>query len=172
MVEHLHAEGDEVDDPLPLGVGDGPQFEVLDPVVEPIPISMMNHFVCQEWSTEVKSHYQSVFTDLGNSANETPKRSGHRDLVIAVTDMSVAGALSDRTIRLGIPCGEESLVMGGAKSFGLVRPFAVIKGTESSTNSQRLLGWRSSPQQPQVVAMAITPRLGVPVAIRRHTGGM
>lgn len=91
---------------------------------------------------------------------------------IAVAEVPVAVTLPDRTIRLGIAGGEETLVMGGAKAFGLVEPVAIIKRTESPANPQRLFGCKPFAQQPQVMAMAITPRLGVSVAIRRHTRGM
>ncbi len=63
MVEHLHAEGEQVDDPLPFWVGRRPQFEVLDPIVQSIPISMMDYFVRQKRSPKMNSHDESMFPD-------------------------------------------------------------------------------------------------------------
>ena len=172
-MEHLNAEGDDVSDPLPFGMGRGPQFEILDPVVEPIPISMMNHFVRYKRPTEMDGHDQSMFPDPCDVSGQVAQLMWDRHVVVAV---SVGGShtcrLADRAFRHGIAGGEETLVMGGAESSGLVEPIAILNRTESRANSQRLLGCNSSPQQPQVMAMAITPRLGVSEAIRCHASGM
>jgi hypothetical protein len=84
-----------------------------------------------------------------------------------MAEMPEAVALPDRSIRLGIAGGEEPFVVGGAKALGLVGPIAVVKRAESSANSPRLVGRNSGAQQPQVMAMAIAPRLGVSEALRR-----
>jgi hypothetical protein len=172
VVEHLHAEGQQVGDPLPLGVSHGPQFEVLDAIVEPVPISMMHDFVRQKRSAEVYRHHQSVLTHLGSPSHQVSKWLGDCNLSVAMAEMPEAGTLSNRTILLGISGIQVTLVMGGAEAFRLVEPIAIIERTESLANPQRLLGRRSGPQQPQVMAMAVTLRLGLPVAIGRFASGV
>jgi hypothetical protein len=131
-------------------VGGRPQFEVLDPVVQPVPIAMMHDFVGEKRAAEMKGHHQPVLTYLGDPSDEMSKGFGDRNFVITMAEMPEAISLNDRTIRLGIAGGEETLVVGGAKALGLVGPIAVVKRTESSADSPRLVGRNSGAQQPQV----------------------
>jgi hypothetical protein len=43
-------------------MSDGPQLEVLDAVVPPVSIAVMNNLVWQERATQMESHHKSMFS--------------------------------------------------------------------------------------------------------------
>jgi hypothetical protein len=131
-VEHLYAEGKDVDDALTFRVGGRPQLQVLDPVVGAIPVAMVDHLVCPEGTTEMLSHHQPMFPDLGHASNQGTEFARDRNLPVTVTDVSVAVALPDRPIRQRIAMQQITLVVGGAVALGLVRAVAIIDRTQSS----------------------------------------
>jgi hypothetical protein len=89
-----------------------------------------------------------VLTYLGSSSHQVSKWLRDCDTSVAMAEMPEAVALPDRSIRLGVAGGEETLVVRRTKASCLVGPFAVIKRTESAANSQRFFGRNSSSQQP------------------------
>ncbi len=111
--------------PLPFGVGRRPQFEILDPVVDAIPIAMMHHFVVPEWTTQVYRHHEPVLGDLGLSPDQMAELARNRNLAVAMADVAVAVALPYRLVRQGVAVLQEALVVRRAVALRLVGTVAI-----------------------------------------------
>lgn len=62
-LKNLVSPGQDVDDARARWMGCRPEFEVLDPIVDGIPVDMVNVLGRQKWPTEVRSHDQPMHGD-------------------------------------------------------------------------------------------------------------
>jgi hypothetical protein len=113
--EHLDAEGDQVLDPLTLGVCGRPQLEVLDPVVPSVSVAVTDHLVGSQCSPELLSHHPSVHPDALGTTYQPPKSSRNRDYPVAVVFIACSGDLPNRPVSLGVTGCEVPLVVGSAE---------------------------------------------------------
>lgn len=70
--EHEQREPHLVLDPLALRVSCGPQFEVLDAIVRPIAVEVVDDLVILERAGEGARHLQAVLADLGLAIHQPP----------------------------------------------------------------------------------------------------
>ena len=54
---------DFVLDPLPLRLGRAPHFEVLNAIIQPVTVAVMNVLVSSQRPTEVPGHHEAVLGD-------------------------------------------------------------------------------------------------------------
>jgi hypothetical protein len=108
----------------------GPQLEVLDPVVHPITVAVMNHLVGPKCAPEMLSHDESMLSDPPDSTHQPSLSTGNRDHPVPVVLVTVTGHFADWTSDRRIAGGKEPPVMGRAESERFVSPAAVGHRTE------------------------------------------
>ena len=91
-----------VRDSLTRRLPTGPEFEVLETVVQPIAVSVMNRFVWPQRAVELRGHYEPMLRACRRSAAEASKVRRHRHVPVAVVNEAGSGDLADRLVCLHI----------------------------------------------------------------------
>ena len=129
---------------MPFRLHGRPQFEILWPVVQRVPVDMVHDLVVFERPSQHPGHHEAVLQHVGLSTGQLAVTRRDGNLSVSMADASIPGDLTYRYIGLDRAGQLQALVVRLAQALGMAAASAAVDsallglGTSARTSPVRI----------------------------------